>query len=179
MKRKRIVIFASIVALGAAFVAFRSGEKDFQELLEYEAENRAFALLWTQEAARETQDPDAKAFWEAYAQLELLNQEKYAPHLAQHGIAAEPGRKTRTAVWASGFVLSPESSRSIEFMRNAARDYVCKLERLQSLATDNEDFYSYVVAQEQVQADALSLAVEGDLSGGTEAFTAFVEANQD
>lgn len=178
MTRKTIAIIASIVVIGTVFIAMRNGEKDFDELLEYEAQNRAFALLWTQTAAHESENFDVRAFWSAYAQLELLNQEKYAPHVEHHGIAVEPNRMTRAAVWASGFVLSTDSESSFEYMRNAAQDYIPKLERLQSLATENPAFYAYVVAQEQAQVDALSLAAGGDLKAGTELLIAFVEARR-
>lgn len=178
MTRKGIAIIASIVAIGAVLFAMRYGEKDFDELLEYEAQNRAFALLWTQSAAHKTENSDVRAFWQAYARLELLNQEMYAPHLKRHGIAFEPNRMTRVAVWASGFVLSAESESSFEYMRNSAQDYIPKLERLQSLATENPAFYAYVIAQEQAQVDALSLAAEGDLKAGAEVLIAFVEARR-
>ena len=72
--------------------------------------------------------------------------------------------------------LAPETG--ISLTRNAAARYVPKLKKLHSLATEDSAFFAYVVAQEEAQRDALSLAADGKLREGARLLDGFIARAQ-
>lgn len=174
----KYIIIAAVFLIGLVVVAStRSNANQFQDLLEYEAQNRAYALLAVEAAVQDTEQGDQKAFWQAYLNLEKLNAKKYGPHLEKHGVSATAGFMTRLRAWASGIALylAPQSSASI--MYGAAKDYVERLKLLETLAPSDKEFFAYVVRQEVAQVDAFRLAKSNDYAGAAASLQQFVDAN--
>lgn len=152
--------------------------EEFLTLLDYEAQNRAFAFQSVARMARKTAEKETGPFWQAYADLEALNQHLYKPYLEKYNIDAEPRWATQLKGWAGGIIgkLFPETV--LAFMQQATVAYVPKLQRLAQLAPESlEDkkFFAFVVAQEEVQAEAMQLLGQGHALQAADHITSFVK----
>ena len=155
-----------LTALLSACGAQETSHEEFLSLLDYEAQNRAFAYQSVNRMAQKTAAEDTGPFWQAYADLEALNRQRYEPFLTKYDIAAQARWTTRLRGWAGGVVgsLFPETAMGI--MVRATVAYVPKLQRLAKIVPESTDnlknaearkFFVFVVEQEEVQAEALRL----------------------
>ena len=169
--RKFTVMVSTLLlaALLAACGGQETSHEEFLSLLDYEAQNRAFAYQSVNRMAKKTATEETGPFWQAYADLEVLNRARYKPFLAKYDIAADARWTTRLRGWAGGVVggLFPETAMGI--MQRATVAYVPKLQRLAKIAPESTDnlknaearkFFVFVVEQEEVQAVALRLFSE-------------------
>lgn len=180
---RKFTLMVSTLLLTALLTACGGQEtshEEFLSLLNYEAQNRAFAFQSVNRMAQKTATEDTGPFWQAYADLEALNRRRYEPFLARYDIAAEARWTTRLRGWAAGVVggLFPETSMGI--MQRATVAYVPKLQRLAEIApeslnkTEGKQFLVFVVEQEEVQAEALRLFSEGQTTQAAAHIASFV-----
>lgn len=183
--RKFTVMVSTLLltALLTACGAQETSHEEFLSLLDYEAQNRAFAYHSVNRMAQKTATTESGPFWQAYADLESLNRQRYAPFLTKYDIAAEARWTTRLRGWAGGVVggLFPETAMGI--MQRATVAYVPKLQRLAEIAPENPDslknaevrkFFVFVIEQEEVQAKALRLFSEGQTTQAAAHIASFV-----
>ena len=183
---KKFTLMVSTLLLTALLTACGGQEtshEEFLSLLDYEAQNRAFAYQSVNRMAEKTAAEDTGPFWQAYADLEALNRQRYEPFLTKYDIAAEARWTTRLRGWAGGVVggLFPETAMGI--MQRATVAYVPKLQRLAEIAPESSDnlksaearaFFVFVVEQEEVQAEALRLFSEGQATQAAAHIASFV-----
>ena len=153
-------------------------DSEFIALLDYEIQNRAFALMTMEALASADYDNLTKSFFEAYLALEKLNQSRFAPYAIKYQLSIKPRwwTKTRTqlGLWFNAFM--PETY--LSKIHQATINYVAKLEKLQQLSpAEDSDFFAYVVAQEKVQAQATGMVLAGDAQRGAKLLQDFVNAN--
>lgn len=172
-----------LTALLTACGTQETSHEEFLSLLDYEAQNRAFAYQSVNRMAQKTATEETAHFWRAYADLEVFTRQRYKPYLAKYDIAADARWTTRLRGWAGGVVggLFPETSMGI--MQRATIAYVPKLQRLAEIAPQSTDslkseearkFFIFVVEQEEVQAEALRLFNEGQTNQAAAHIASFV-----
>ncbi len=170
---------SSAILIAVMFISCQAAWGDdnsrFIELFSYEVQNRAFALL-SVSGAEETRKGEIDGeFWAAYHRLEALNQQKYTALANQYQIDMSPTTMTeiKNCLAAPIGRLFPETG--IGIMRDATIVYIDKLEELKSLA-DSEDkkFFNYVVMQEQIQAQTLTLFIDKKHEEAVKVFDDFI-----
>ncbi len=178
------IVCVLLISLGVVSVCQAMSEDDknvsekFINLFDSEIQNRAFALASMKEFVSSGEANPSLDFFKAYLGLEQLNQRRFLPIADKHQLSIEPRWWTRTrtqlGLWMSG--LMPETSLSI--IHKATIKYVAQLQELEELSPEQDKaFFAYVVAQEQVQADAMGLLLSGDAEQGTTLLTQFVHEN--
>jgi len=159
--------------------AWSDDNSRFMALFSYEVQNRAFALLSVSDAEATRKGEINGEFWAAYHRLEALNQQMYTAHANQYQIDMSPTSMTEIKNCLAGSIgnLFPETGISI--MRDATIDYIEKLKELESLA-DPEDkaFFNYVVMQEEIQAQTLSLYIDKKYEEAVKVFDDFINQQQ-
>ena len=134
--------------------------KEFIQLLDYEIQNRAFALESMRVAVKDGKDDKNLPFKKAYLALELLNQQRFAHIAEKYQLDMKPRLWTRTRTQIGSWVSALMPRIALKFIHSATIKYVEKLKELESLSQQNDkDFFAYVVAQEEVQATAVGLVL--------------------
>lgn len=143
--------------------------------LKYEFDNRIFAYLSMKKAAHVLKDEPAGVFYQAYYDLEVVNQVIYKRSAVALNFDYKANLFTRFRGHAGGFAayfitFSPESLIKI------ISPYIPKLEQLRDLADPSyQSFFDYVVAQEQAQLDASQIAKAEGWEQGAKVLRAFVD----
>ena len=146
----------------------------YLKLLKYEYDNRTFAYLGMEKAAHVLKDEPAGVFYQAYYDLEVVNQQIYKRSAIALNFDYKPSWFTKFRGHAGGFAayfitFSPESLIKI------IAPYIPKLEQLRDLsATRNQLFFDYVVAQEQAQLQASQIAKKEGWEQGAKVLRGFV-----
>ena len=148
----------------------------YLKLLKYEYDNRTFAYLGMGKAAHVLKDEPAGVFYQAYYDLEVVNQQIYKRSAIALNFDYKPSWVTKFRGHAGGFAayfitFSPESLIKI------IAPYIPKLEQLRDLsATRNQLFFDYVVAQEQAQLQASQIAKKEGWEQGAKVLRGFVDS---
>ena len=143
--------------------------------LKYEYDNRTFAYLGMKKAAHVLQDEPAGVFYQAYYDLEVVNQQVYTRSAVALNFDYKASWFTRFRGHAGGFAayfitFSPES------LIRIIVPYIPKLEQLRDLAEPRyQAFFDYVVAQEQAQLEASQVAKTDGWEQGAVVLRAFVD----
>lgn len=146
----------------------------YLKLLKYEYDNRTFAYLGMEKAAHVLKDEPAGVFYQAYYDLEVVNQQIYKRSAVALNFDYKASWFTKFRGHAGGFAayfitFSPESLIKI------IAPYIPKLEQLRDLsATRNQLFFDYVVAQEQAQLQASQIAKKEGWEQGAKVLRGFV-----
>ena len=146
----------------------------YLKLLKYEYDNRTFAYLGMGKAAHVLKDEPAGVFYQAYYDLEVVNQQIYKRSAVALNFDYKASWFTKFRGHAGGFAayfitFSPESLIKI------IAPYIPKLEQLRDLsATRNQLFFDYVVAQEQAQLQASQIAKKEGWEQGAKVLRGFV-----
>jgi len=146
----------------------------YLKLLKYEYDNRTFAYLGMGKAAHVLKDEPAGVFYQAYYDLEVVNQQIYKRSAIALNFDYKASWFTKFRGHAGGFAayfitFSPESLIKI------IAPYIPKLEQLRDLsATRNQLFFDYVVAQEQAQLQASQIAKKEGWEQGAKVLRGFV-----
>jgi len=152
--------------------------KEFIKLLDYEIQNRAFALETMKVAVEKNEGAEELPFLKAYLALELLNQQRFVP-IAEHyqlDMAPRLWTRTRTQVGLLATALMPKTS--LKAIHAATLKYVAQLQKLERLSQPKDRaFFAYVVEQEEVQAAALGLVLEGKIELATAMLDSFIADN--
>jgi len=159
-------------------ISAQPDNKAFIELFDYEIQNRAFALNSMKTAAESSTNP-ALPFFKAYLALEQLNQNHFSPIAKKHQLNMAPRwwTRTRTTLGLWGSALFPDIG--LKVMHRVTVKYIPQLEALEDLSSaEDKKFFSYVVAQEQAQADASNLLLKGNIAQAAALLNNFVLQNK-
>lgn len=153
--------------------------KEFLELFDYEIQNRAFAYNILKNSVENGDSSLQRDFQKAYLQLEELNQGHYSSVANKFGLNLRPHWWTRVRTQLGTMVSAIMPNTTIKWIHQATLEYIPKLERLKRIApAENKAFFHYVVAQEQVQADAMGLFLNNQHQEAIALFNDFVQTHQ-
>ena len=148
----------------------------YLKLLKYEYDNRTFAYLGMEKAAHVLKDEPAGVFYQAYYDLEVVNQQIYKRSAIALNFDYKASWFTKFRGHAGGFAayfitFSPESLIKI------IAPYIPKLEQLRDLADPRyQSFFAYIVAQEKAQLEASQMAKAEGWEQGAKVLRAFVDS---
>ena len=146
-----------------------------EKIFQYEINNRAFAYQSISSLKEEMKNSEQAAFWRAYFELETLNKPLYEKMAAEYELTPDKLLVgVKTFVTNIAFALFPKKMMSI--MTDATIEYVEKLKQLPRLSKEeHKEFFTYVVLQENAQANALLHAREGEYDLAAELLENFVQ----
>ena len=177
LTRLMLLIATTIMVMTMPINAAESEDQSlYLKLLKYEYDNRTFAYLGMEKAAHVLKDEPAGVFYQAYYDLEVVNQQIYKRSAVALNFDYKASWFTKFRGHAGGFAayfitFSPESLIKI------IAPYIPKLEQLRDLsATRNQLFFDYVVAQEQAQLQASQIAKKEGWEQGAKVLRAFVDS---
>jgi hypothetical protein len=148
----------------------------YLKLLKYEYDNRTFAYLGMKKAAHVLKGQSAGVFYQAYYDLEVVNQQIYKRSAVALNFDYKASWFTKFRGHAGGFAahfitFSPESLIKIIV------PYIPKLEQLRDLADPRyQSFFAYIVAQEKAQLKASQIAKAEGWEQGAKVLRAFVDS---
>ena len=148
----------------------------YMKRLKYEFDNRTFAYLSMKKAAHVLKDEPAGVFYQAYYDLEVVNQDIYKRSAISLNFDYKANWFTRFRGHAAGFAthlitFSPES------LIKVIVSYIAKLEQLRDLADPRfQSFFAYIVAQEKAQLEASQIAKAEGWEQGAKVLRAFVDS---
>lgn len=180
---KRIFILAlSIMMISACGTIEESSEtvpKELIEIFDYELQNRAFARGYFEELLVNDKENPAYSFFEAYYEMEMITQKKYAPYASKYNLETEARWWTRARM-RLGMIMGDWFQDSfMKMMHKATIKYVEKLKKLEQLSpAEDLEFFRYVINQEQAQLDAVTHMVNGDMDKAVATINDFVAANR-
>ena len=177
LTRLMLLIATTIMVMTMPINAAESEDQSlYLKLLKYEYDNRTFAYLSMQKAAHVLKSEPAGVFYQAYYDLEVINQVIYKRNAAALNFNYSANWFTRFRGHAAGFAthfitFSPES------LIKVIVPYIPKLEQLRDLADSRyPSFFAYIVAQEKVQLEASQIAKAEGWEQGAKVLRAFVDS---
>ena len=177
LTRLMLLIATTIMVMTIPINAAESEDQSlYLKLLKYEYDNRTFAYLSMQKAAHVLKSEPAGVIYQAYYDLEVVNQVIYKRNAAALNFNYKANWVTRFRGHAAGFAthfitFSPES------LIKVIVPYIPKLEQLRDLADSRyQSFFAYIVAQEKVQLEASQIAKAEGWEQGAKVLRAFVDS---
>mgnify|MGYP000465110877 FL=1 len=177
LTRLMLLIATTIMVMTTPINAAESEDQSlYLKLLKYEYDNRTFAYLGMEKAAHVLKDEPAGVFYQAYYDLEVVNQQIYKRSAIALNFDYKPSWFTKFRGHAGGFAayfitFSPESLIKIIV------PYIPKLEQLRDLADPRyQSFFAYIVAQEKAQLEASQIAKAEGWEQGAKVLRAFVDS---
>lgn len=177
LTRLMLLIATTIMVITMPINAAESEDQSlYLKLLKYEYDNRTFAYLGMEKAAHVLKDEPAGVFYQAYYDLEVVNQQIYKRSAIALNFDYKPSWFTKFRGHAGGFAayfitFSPESLIKI------IAPYIPKLEQLRDLADPRyQSFFAYIVAQEKAQLEASQIAKAEGWEQGAKVLRAFVDS---
>ena len=175
--RLMLLIATTIMVMTMPINAAESEDQSlYLKLLKYEYDNRTFAYLGMKKAAHVLKDEPAGVFYQAYYDLEVVNQQIYKRSAVALNFDYKASWFTKFRGHAGGFAahfitFSPESLIKIIV------PYIPKLEQLRDLADPRyQSFFAYIVAQEKTQLEASQIAKAEGWEQGAKVLRAFVDS---
>lgn len=177
LTRLMLLIATTIMVMTIPINAAESEDQSlYLKLLKYEYDNRTFAYLGMKKAAHVLKDEPAGVFYQAYYDLEVVNQQIYKRSAVALNFDYKASWFTKFRGHAGGFAahfitFSPESLIKIIV------PYIPKLEQLRDLADPRyQSFFAYIVAQERAQLEASQIAKAEGWEQGAKVLRAFVDS---
>ena len=177
LTRLMLLIATTIMVMTMPINAAESEDQSlYLKLLKYEYDNRTFAYLGMKKAAHVLKDEPAGVFYQAYYDLEMVNQQIYKRSAVALNFDYKASWFTKFRGHAGGFAahfitFSPESLMKIIV------PYIPKLEQLRDLADPRyQSFFAYIVAQEKTQLEASQIAKAEGWEQGAKVLRAFVDS---
>ena len=177
LTRLMLLIATTIMVMTIPINAAESEDQSlYLKLLKYEYDNRTFAYLGMKKAAHVLKDEPAGVFYQAYYDLEVVNQQIYKRSAVALNFDYKASWFTKFRGHAGGFAahfitFSPESLMKIIV------PYIPKLEQLRDLADPRyQSFFAYIVAQEKTQLEASQIAKAEGWEQGAKVLRAFVDS---
>ena len=177
LTRLMLLIATTIMVMTMPINAAESEDQSlYLKLLKYEYDNRTFAYLGMEKAAHVLKDEPAGVFYQAYYDLEVVNQQIYKRSAVALNFDYKASWFTKFRGYAGGFAahfitFSPESLIKIIV------PYIPKLEQLRDLADPrSQSFFAYIVAQEKAQLKASQIAKAEGWEQGAKVLRAFVDS---
>ena len=177
LTRLMLLIATTIMVMTMPINAAESEDQSlYLKLLKYEYDNRTFAYLSMQKAAHVLKSEPAGVFYQAYYDLEVVNQVIYKRNAAALNFNYSANWFTRFRGHAAGFAthfitFSPES------LIKVIVPYIPKLEQLRDLADSRyQSFFAYIVAQEKAQLEASQIAKAEGWEQGAKVLRTFADS---
>ena len=177
LTRLMLLIATTIMVMTMPINAAESEDQSlYLKLLKYEYDNRTFAYSGMKKAAHVLKDEPAGVFYQAYYDLEVVNQQIYKRSAVALNFDYKASWFTKFRGHAGGFAahfitFSPESLIKIIV------PYIPKLEQLRDLADPRyQSFFAYIVAQEKTQLEASQIAKAEGWEQGAKVLRAFVDS---
>ena len=177
LTRLMLLIATTIMVMTIPINAAESEDQSlYLKLLKYEYDNRTFAYSGMKKAAHVLKDEPAGVFYQAYYDLEVVNQQIYKRSAVALNFDYKASWFTKFRGHAGGFAahfitFSPESLIKIIV------PYIPKLEQLRDLADPRyQSFFAYIVAQEKTQLEASQIAKAEGWEQGAKVLRAFVDS---
>lgn len=177
LTRLMLLIATTIMVMTIPINAAESEDQSlYLKLLKYEYDNRTFAYLGMKKAAHVLKDEPAGVFYQAYYDLEVVNQQIYKRSAVALNFDYKASWFTKFRGHAGGFAahfitFSPDSLIKILV------PYIPKLEQLRDLADPRyQSFFAYIVAQEKTQLEASQIAKAEGWEQGAKVLRAFVDS---
>ncbi len=180
MKRRYLIILPLLILVvfmgsGPKLESDGTVNQELLEIFDYELQNRAFARGTFEVILADDGENPKRRFFEAFYELEMITQKKYAPYAKKYDLDTEARWWTRVRTRLGLIAIDLAGDRFMKMMHNATIKYVSKLEKLPVLSPEEDrDFFEFVVAQEIVQANAVGYLVEGDLAKAIATINDFV-----
>ena len=159
-----------------------SAEPDQNEIyfnhLKYEYGNRARTYIGMGVAAKASRDSQRGSFFQAYCEMEVLNQDIYGHMKKELHVDYQVNWFVNKGLQAAGYIgwrfLDPKQFVDIVI------PYLPKLEEMRSLSDPQHRlFFDYVLAQEQAQLEASQAVVDGEWQDGADVLQAFLPLARD
>ena len=174
--RRGLIIILSLCAgtlMNMAFTDELEKRKLYITKLTYEYNNRAFAYISMEKAARAHQGSASGEFYQAYYELEVKNRAIYTHMLSELAFEHKVGWFTHLRGKALGFYLSMTGG-SPKMLIDIINPYISELQKLRELSDpEHSEFFDYVVDQETAQLHASKLAQLEGWQKGAEALRNF------
>jgi|GEM_PF-1635948 hypothetical protein len=160
--------------------ANKNSHEQFLQLFDYEIQNRAYALNTIRGQLEIIETNELRRFYNAYLALEQLNQQLYSPIAKTYQLEMSPRWWTRIRTQLGIWLAAMRSDIStLKFYHKIASNYLEQLQTLENQAPEeSRQFFTYVFAQEQVQAESLGLAIEGQILAAAELLDSFVASHK-
>ena len=155
----------------------KSIDKKVAELFEMEIQNRAFALKSARKMASQASSDEDKYFTAAWVEFEEFLQTKYAPFASKYNLPQEAGliANIQAGLGVLGLNVLPNAI-ALKTMLDQTVNYNEKLKELRKIAPIEEKaFFEFVVDQEEVQIEAIKLAIQGKMKEAADLVTDFVK----
>ena len=135
--------------------------KDFLNGIEFELQNRAFALKAITRISNRMQGTPEHVFWNAYERLENFNTAIYSAYAEKLAVDATPSffakLKASTLSSTPSFLLDE----LLKLVYSKTKVYMEDLKRVRALGpVEDSKFLDYMIAQEQVQIEMMELAIK-------------------
>jgi len=142
--------------------------------LKYEYRNRGRAFIGMETMAKYSAGSDREAFFQAYYELEVINQKILENMSKPLGVGYQANWFMRSGLNMFSYVgwrfVSPQQLIDIII------PYIPKLQEMESLANpEHKLFFAYIVAQEQAQLDASRAAKQESWDSGAKILREFIE----
>ena len=173
----RSLLFTIALSLLAITMPINSEELNQNEIyfnhLEYEYGNRARTYIGMEVAARASRDSDRGPFFQAYYEMEVLNQEIYGHMKEELDVDYQVNWFVGMGLKAIGYL--GWRFLDAQWFVDIVIPYLPKLEEMRSLSDPQYRlFFDYVVAQEEVQLAASQAVVDGSWQDGADLIQAFL-----
>jgi len=155
-------------------------QQAFIQLFDKEVQNRAFALLSMSNISEKVTAEGDKTFYNGWVAFEEFLQTKYKPYADKHGLSQAP-RGTSKAQAFFGELASDvlPKKKFYKLMLDATEDYLEDLKKLPEYASDEDlEFARFVVAQEEVQIQAIVHRIKGRNQEAADVLADFMNSNQ-
>ncbi len=154
-----------------------SSDDKFNELLDYELQNRAFAVEYTKKSSNSWKDKNIADFWKAYYQYEVSVRYLYQEYANKLNMSTEKSRYTSTKIWTAHFASKVAPNYMLDKIHELTVNYVEDLKELERLSPqEHAKFFRFVVEQEEMQVRALGLVVDGRVKEATNTLIEFRES---
>ncbi|MGI9285049.1 MAG: hypothetical protein ACR2P1_06645 [Pseudomonadales bacterium] len=167
-----IILYLLLASMPASSESSTESDIYFNHL-KYEYGNRARTFIGMGVAAEASKYSERGSFFQAYYELEKLNQKIYGHTKEELGVDYQVNWIVRTGLKMVAYIgwrlLNPQ------WFVDIVIPYLPKLEEMQSLSDPKHHlFFDYVVAQEEVQLTASQAVVDGDWQDGADVILAFL-----
>ncbi len=141
--------------------------------LEYEYGNRGRTYIGMSKAAKYAKGSDREAFFQAYYEMEVINQQILGQMKSDLGVDYEANWFVHSGLNVITYLgwrfVTPQQLIDIII------PYIPKLQEMESLASpEHKPFFAYIVAQEQAQLDACRAAQQESWDSGAKVFRDFL-----
>ena len=145
--------------------------------LEYEYGNRARTYIGMKAAAKASRDSERAPFFQAYYEMEVLNQQIYGHMKEELGVDYQVNWFIDMCLKAIGYL--GWRFLDAQWFVDIVIPYLPKLEEMRSLSDpQHRQFFDYVIAQEEVQLAASQAVVDGTWQDGADLIQGFLPQAQ-